>query len=100
MRWLRQKPADLNLQRFQKKDNSRFNMTRVKIAVHITAAQFTFNRDRGMDLSTFMENQEGIPEEDEETEEEGTPREQHRNSVDYTRPQLSDLDEGNKAEFP
>ena len=48
-----------------------------------------------MDLSTFMENQEGIPEEDEETEEEGTPREQHRNSVDYTRPQLSDLDEGN-----
>ena len=62
--------------------------------MYIAAAQFTFNRDRGMDLSTFMGSEEGIPEEDEEAEEDDTPRDQHRGSVDYTRPQLSDLDEG------
>ena len=62
--------------------------------IYISAAQFTFNRDRGLDLSTYMGHEEGIPEEDEETEEEGTPRDQHRGSLDYTRPQLSDIEEG------
>ena len=49
-----------------------------------------------MDLSTFMgHHEEGIPEEDEEeAEEEGTPRDEHRGSLDYTRPQLSDIQEG------
>ena len=61
----------------------------------LPAAQFTFNRDRGMELSTFMGHEEGIPEEDEEeAKEEVSPRDEHRGSLDYTRPQLSDIQEG------
>ena len=48
-----------------------------------------------MELSTFMGHEEGIPEEDEEAEEDVSPREEHhRGSLDYTRPQLSDIQEG------
>lgn len=59
-----------------------------------TAAQFTFNRDRNVALSSFMDEQGGIPEEDEgDDTDEGTPREHHRGSLDYTRPKLTDVDE-------
>ncbi|XP_045158816.2 HBS1-like protein isoform X2 [Mercenaria mercenaria] len=59
-----------------------------------TAAQFTYNRERNVALSNFMDEQGGIPEEDEsEDTDEGTPRTQHRSSLDYTRPKLTDVDE-------
>ena len=77
--------------------NINFCCTLLKKHAFFAAAQFTFNRDRAMELSTFMGHEEGIPEEDEdeeETEEEDTPRDQHRGSLDYTRPQLSDIQEG------
>jgi hypothetical protein len=42
-----------------------------------------------------MDEQGGIPEEDEgDDTDEGTPRTQHRSSLDYTRPKLTDVDEG------
>lgn len=42
-----------------------------------------------------MDEQGGIPEEDEEGDtDDGTPRDQHRGSQDYTRPKLTDFDEG------
>ncbi|XP_060565428.1 uncharacterized protein LOC132724560 isoform X1 [Ruditapes philippinarum] len=59
-----------------------------------TAAQFTFNRERNVALSNYMDEQGGIPEEDEgDDTDEGTPRTQHRSSLDYTRPKLTDVDE-------
>ncbi|KAL4236288.1 HBS1-like protein [Mactra antiquata] len=58
-----------------------------------TAAQFTFNRDHNVALSSFMDEQGGIPEEDEEDLEEGNHSDNHRSSLDYTRPKLNDVDE-------
>lgn len=64
--------------------------------LYYTAAQFTYNRERNVALSNFMDEQGGIPEEDEgDDTDEGTPRTQHRSSLDYTRPKLNDVDEGN-----
>lgn len=59
-----------------------------------TAAQFTFNRDKNVDLSNFLGEEGGIPEEEEyEEDSDGMPRDHHRHSLDYTRPQLNDVDE-------
>lgn len=59
-----------------------------------TAEQFTYNRDKNVALSNFLDEQGGIPEEDEgEDVDEGAPRERHRSSQDYARPKLTDIDE-------
>ncbi|WAR23246.1 HBS1L-like protein [Mya arenaria] len=54
-----------------------------------TAAQFTFNREKDVALSHYMDEQGGIPEEDEPEEGEETLHGSH----DYTRPTLSSIDE-------
>lgn len=54
-----------------------------------TVAQFTFNRGRDVNLSSYME-EEGIPEEDEDGEEH---HDSLNDSSNYSKPKLSDTDE-------
>lgn len=58
----------------------------------ISVAQFTYNRgDRNVVLSNFMDEEGGIPEEDEDQDEAAF---HHSNSQECIRPQMNDIDEG------
>ncbi|KAL3867651.1 hypothetical protein ACJMK2_040522 [Sinanodonta woodiana] len=54
-----------------------------------TVAQFTFNRDQNVNLTSYMGEEEGIPEEEEEDISDDL-----QVSKDFSRPALSDRDEG------
>lgn len=60
----------------------------------VSVAQFTYNRgDRNVVLSNYMDEEGGIPEEDEDQEEVAF---HHSNSQECIRPQMNDTDEGIK----
>ncbi len=68
---------------------------RIIFCLFLSAAQFLYNRDSEQHLGSYISKSESIievPEEEEEEEEEREDSLQHSGS--FTRPHLSDVDEG------